>query len=264
MMSSASYYSGDFQASLYFSEQAIELDDRVNCTHKAPIAGADPAIVARDYLEMALLMMGHLERALSVSEQSMAIALDRGHLFSIVWAGVSRIAALASFGRFVEAIACADHALDICQRHGFNSRIGNVLRHRGPLLFELGDEERGLVEIEQGLSLWRKRSGQFLLARNLAKLAEYQLRADQNEQAGASLDEAQHLAETTEEKHYPAEIVRLRGRLWHTRGDQRKARHYFELAIAQARTQGARLLELNAARDLATLEATGGGGTRGA
>ena len=84
MMAGANSHIGEFQQSLAFSEKAIELDDEVACTHKVPWAAADPAIVARDYVEMAARMMGDFERSLSVSEQSMAIALDRGHLFSVV------------------------------------------------------------------------------------------------------------------------------------------------------------------------------------
>ena len=53
MMGGANCHAGEFQQSLAFSEKAIELDDKVNCTHKAPWAAADPAIVARDYVEMA-------------------------------------------------------------------------------------------------------------------------------------------------------------------------------------------------------------------
>jgi len=172
VIGSAHCHMGDFQESLAFSEKAIELNDQVNCTHKAPWAGADPAVVARDLVEMASRPMGHLERSLSVSGQCMAIALDRGHLFSMVWASVSRVLALTSFGRYAEAVACADDALAICETHGF-SRIGNILQHRGPALFELGDEERGLADIQRGLAFWRERSGSFFLARNLAKLGEY-------------------------------------------------------------------------------------------
>ncbi len=96
------------------------------------LGGADPAIVARDFVEMASRVMGHLERSFAVSEQGMAIALERGHLFSIVWASVCSVLALTGFGRYAEAVACADHALAICEKHGFHTRIGNVLQHRGP------------------------------------------------------------------------------------------------------------------------------------
>ncbi len=258
MLGSASCHIGDFRQSLDFSEKAIELDDEVNCTHKAPSAGADPAIVARDLVETASRVMGQLDRAAAVSEQSMAIALDRGNLFSIVWASVSRVLALTSLGRYAEAVACADHALAICEKHGFHSRIGNILQHRGPALFELGDEERGLADIQRGVTLWRERSGTFFLARNLAKLAEYQLRAYQLEQARASLGEAENVAETTEEKMHLAEIIRLRGLIWLAEGHREQARVCFERAIAQARDQGARLFELNAARDLAKLDLEAG------
>ncbi len=188
----------------------------------------------------------------------MAIALERGHLFSIVWASVARILALTSFGRYAEAASCADNALAICEKHGFDTRIGNVLQHRGPALFELGDEERGLADIQRGVTLWRARSGTFLLTRNLAKLAEYQLRANQVAEARANLDEAEQLAETTEEKMHLAEIIRLRGRLWQAEGNYDQARLCFERAIAQSREQGARLFELNAARDLARLAGKSG------
>jgi tetratricopeptide (TPR) repeat protein len=258
MVSSAHCHLGDFGQSLAFSERAIELDDQVNCRHKAPVSGADPAIVARDVVEMAARPMGHLERALAVSEQGMVIALERGHLFSIVWASVSRVLALTSFGRYDEAVACADNALAICEKHGFDTRIGNVLHHRGPALFELGDEERGLADIQRGVTLWRARSGTFLLTRNLAKLGEYQLRANRLEQARANLDEAERLAETTEEKMHLADILRLRGLLWQAEGRYDQARFCFERAIARSREQGARLFELNAARDLAKLSAKTG------
>jgi tetratricopeptide (TPR) repeat protein len=257
---SAHCHMGDFQQSLAFSEKAIELDDRVNCTHKAPVSGADPAIVVRDLVEMAWRPLGHLDRSLAVSEQGMEIALERGHLFSIVWATVARVLALTSFGRYAEAVACADNAIAICERHGFNTRIGNVLQHRGPALFELGEEEQGLSDLKKGVTLWRERNGIFFLARNLAKLGEYQLRANQFEQARTSLDEAKGLVETTDEKMHIAEIIRLRGCLLHAEGDYRQARICFERAIAKSREQGARLFELNAARDLARLSTKTGDG----
>jgi DNA-binding response OmpR family regulator/class 3 adenylate cyclase/tetratricopeptide (TPR) repeat protein len=261
MMGGASCHAGEFQQSLAFSEKAIELDDKVNCTHKAPWAAADPAIVARDYVEMASRMTGHFERSLAISEQSMAIALERGHLFSTVWASVSRVFALSGFGRYPEAVACADHAVEICERYGFESRIGNVLLHRGPVLFELGDEERGLADLQRGVALWRRTSGIFMLARNMMMLADYQLRANQLEQARTSLAEAERLAETTEEKDQLAEIIRLRGRIWQTDGHREEARRCFERAIAQSRDQRARLFELHAARDLVRLSAEAGGTT---
>jgi class 3 adenylate cyclase/tetratricopeptide (TPR) repeat protein len=259
-MGTTSYSVGDFRNALVYSQRAMELDGEVNSTHRAPWGGADPAIVARDYVEMASRVLGDLARSFSVSEQCMAIALDRGHPFSIVWASVCRIVALAGFGLYAEAVACADHAIAICEKHGFNTRIGNVLYHRGPSLFELGDEEEGLADLQRGAAQWRERNGLFFLARNLAKLAEYQLRANQLEQAGANLGEAERLTETTEERDHIAEIIRVRGLVWQAEGQPEQARLCFERAITKSRDQGARLFELNAARDLARLSTKTGDG----
>ncbi len=258
MMGGASFHRGDFQQSLAFSERAIALDDRVNCTHKAPWAAADPAIVARDYLEMACRMMGYFDRSLALSEQAMAIALDRGHLFSIVWASECRVTALSSFGRYAEALACADRAIEICESHGLDARTGNVLLHRGPVLFELGDAEQGLADIRRGVELWRETSGIFMLTRNMAMLGEYQLRADLVEEADASIREAEQHAEATEEKYQLADIIRLRGHILQRQGQYEKARWCFHQAIARARKQAARLFELHAARDLARLDMQAG------
>ncbi len=261
MMAGASSHIGEFEQSLGYAEKAIELDDAVACTYKSPWAAADPAIVARDYVEMAARMMGHFERSLAVSEQSMAIAVDRGHLFSVVWATVSRVSALRNFGRYAEAVACADRAIETCEKYGFDARIGNVLLHRGPALFELGDAERGLADIQRGVDLWRKTSGTFMLARNVAIIADYQLRANQRESASISLREAERLAETTEEKDQLAEIIRLRGRIWQSEGNPDNARLCFERAVARSRDQRARLFELHAARDLVRLNSEADGST---
>jgi tetratricopeptide (TPR) repeat protein len=174
-------------------------------------------------------------------------------LFSIVWASVSRIFALRSFGRYAEAVACANRAIEICEKYGFDARIGNVLLHRGPALFDLGDKERGLAELERGVVLWRKTSGLFMLARNMTMLADYQLQAQQFEHARINLGEAERLAEATEEKDHLAEIIRLRGRVWQSENNYEAAKECFERAIARSRAQQARLFELHAARDLVRL-----------
>jgi hypothetical protein len=94
LISAAHHQIGNFEPSLAFAEKAIELDDQVQCKHKAPWCGADPVIAGRDMVEMAARPSGYLNRALATSEQGMAIAPERGHLFSIVWAIVSRALAL--------------------------------------------------------------------------------------------------------------------------------------------------------------------------
>jgi tetratricopeptide (TPR) repeat protein len=55
-----------------------------------------------------------------------------------------------------------------------------------------------------------------------------------------------------------AEIFRLHGRRLQAEGHYDQARRCFERAMARARDQGARLFELNAARDLTSLDAEAG------
>src|SRR5205814_1687973 len=134
---------GDFAQSLAFAEKAIELDDRVNCTHKSPSSGADPAIVARDLAEMALRHLGHLDRSLTESEQCMTIAMNRGHPFSIVWASVSRVLALTSFGRYAEEVA---------ETTDEKMHLAEIIRLRGRLLQAQGCLDEAKMCFERAIA----------------------------------------------------------------------------------------------------------------
>jgi predicted ATPase len=89
----------------------------------------------------------------------------------------------------------------------------------------------------------------------LALLAEALAAANRHDRALHILDEALALAESTGERMYEAEVCRLRGESLLTTGRQglEAAGACFERALAIARRQGARSLELRAATSLARL-----------
>ena len=130
--------------------------------------------------------------------------------------------------------------------------IGNVFLHRGPVLFDIGDEERGLADLERGVALWRKTSGLFMLARNMMMLADYQIRAKQPEEACISLGEADALPKRPRTRitrgNHPAAWPDLP-----ERRSPRRGQAVLRQAIARSRDQRARLFELHAARDLVSL-----------
>jgi len=95
--------------------------------------------------------------------------------------------------------------------------------------------------------------GNFLLiTQDLARLAELHLRLGEIEQGLAVLSEALSLAERTDERHYVAELHRLRGELSRPRSPD-EAEAAFKSALDLAARQEARWLELRAAISLARL-----------
>jgi predicted ATPase len=57
---------GEYKSAWEQTTAACALDDGMPCTHENPIAGADPAIVARGYASMSGLVLGYLDRCLSL------------------------------------------------------------------------------------------------------------------------------------------------------------------------------------------------------
>ena len=84
-------------------------------------------------------------------------------------------------------------------------------------------------------------------------LDEAQARAGQPEEGLTTLDEALVLVERTDERHWEAELYRLRAELLLMQGDEAEAEASLHRAIDVARRQSARSWELRATTSLARL-----------
>ena len=259
MLAGASCHMGEFEQSLACSSRAIELDDDVNCTHRAPWAAADPAIVSRDYVGNVRSADGPF-RAIIVC--SRAKHGDRPGSGALVLHCVGQ---RVPHFRPAQLSAATPRRLPVpimlsrfARSMDLTRESATFLLHRGPVLFEWVIKSGVWQTCNEGVALWRKTSGLFMLARNMMMLADYQIRAQQPGRACISLGEAERLAEATEEKDHLAEIIRLRGRIWQSEGNHEAARQCFEQAIARSRAQRARLFELHAARDLVSLAVDAG------
>jgi adenylate cyclase len=94
----------------------------------------------------------------------------------------------------------------------------------------------------------------------LTLLAEIYLLGRQIENGLAALDEAMGMVEATGECYYEPEIHRLRGVCLQGQGQSEEAVTAYQQAIATARTQGSKSLELRAAIDLSRFWQTQGKG----
>ncbi len=253
MLGIARHYLGDFKPALEQLQMAIDLDNEVNCTDANPFGGGDPAIAARAYASITAKYLGFVEKSHAWCEEGVRIAQGRGHAWSIAWAQLSLAISLHSAGCYTESLAAADEAIRICEKNGFVPRMGNALVYRGASYFDLGQYEHGLREVRSGIGIWRKTSNTFGLTQLICELARLQVRANRADEASASICEAEHISETTDETFFLAEISRLRGRIWFLRENFENARTCYERAIARAKESEARLFELRATRDLAHL-----------
>jgi adenylate cyclase len=118
----------------------------------------------------------------------------------------------------------------------------------GRSLIETGDLKRGLRVLEEGLARHTTTHSALLRPYYLVLLAGAQLRAGLPNLAQAALDESARMAEATGQHAYDAEHARLQGEVQSVTGHADAAEESYRRALAVARRQGARWLELRAAR----------------
>ena len=152
--------------------------------------------------------------------------------------------------------ARAEEEMALSNEHGFPiwSAFGMILR--GWALAEQ-DEQRmeGIRQIRQGIATWRATGAEVFQPYHLALLAEAYGAGGQVEAGLRVLAEALSVVDKTAERYCAAELHRLMGELLlrHPSPDERQAETCFHQALAVARHQQAKSLELRGATSLSRL-----------
>jgi class 3 adenylate cyclase/tetratricopeptide (TPR) repeat protein len=235
----------------------MEINDRT-LRHDSTFGGGDVRVTARYYLARANLVFGFQDKADRVAAETLTLAKEIGHPFSIAWALITGGRTNFWGGKYADAVALLDQSIEINDRYGFVGRQGLSLACRGMTVMALGDVSSGVEEFDRGLDLWRRSSGQFAVDLLLVEAADILVQNGCYEVARPYLEEARrHFASGPERSGY-AEFFRIDGRLMAVDGDRGAARAKFQEARAIAESQGANRFRLRASRDLARLLAEDG------
>ena len=125
--------------------------------------------------------------------------------------------------------------------------------HGGWSLTSLGQASDGVSLLTKGISLVHATGAVNASPFHLWCLAEAHAKLDQLAEGLSKLGEATEFIEATDERYWEAEVYRLRGDLLSAAGDQTAAEESYHRALAVARRQRAKTLELRAATSLARL-----------
>jgi class 3 adenylate cyclase/predicted ATPase len=257
------FFEGHFALAVDYIERANALYDpklhgELAVTHSLGTAG-----VARANVATCLWFLGYPDRARRLVGEVIEAARNDGHPFTL--AGVEVMGAMvfhlcrdAASARPLE-----EEALRIATEQGFALWIGGALCGLGNSIMELGGLEEGMERMREGLALFRATGGQTNTACQLGWLARQCLAAGRIDQAEKAVDEALALVERNLDTFYVSELWRLKGEVMCSRSDDGAAAALFEHALALARAQDARSLELRAATSLARLTQRRGADRRG-
>jgi predicted ATPase len=242
-------------------ERALTLYDPLKHRSHTFLFGQDVAVACKAFGAMALWLLGYPDQAALKSREATALGHELSQPSSHVLA--LHFAAMLHQCRREprEVLACADLSTAISAEQGFSfwHAGGTVLR--GWALSECGSRAEGIVVLRQGLEAWLATVSVTYQTYYLALLAEVLGNDGQIEEALQRADEALRLAERTSERFFEAELHRLQGVLQLRSAesvDLIRVEACFHEAIALARRQGARSLELRAVMSLCRLYQTQG------
>jgi DNA-binding SARP family transcriptional activator/predicted ATPase len=217
------------------------------------LRGSDAGTSALAYDACCLWCLGYPEQALKRSDEALALARELGHPFSLAdvlcYAGCMfnemRRDAQALKGNAEELMRLANEKVP-----GWS---GAGTRFRGEALAMLGQVQEGMAQMREGMAAEQSVGVRAFLSGTRGSLAEAQAKAGQPEQGLTILAEALTLVEQTSERHWEAELYRLKGELLLMQGDEAEAEASLHNAIEVARHQQAKSWELRATVSLCRL-----------
>jgi len=251
------YWLGAFAAVRAHVDQGLAFYDPQ--THSPAVSDAvhDPEVVGRCVAAGALWHLGYPEQARQHLDTALTRARELAHPFTLaqVFYGATTFALLR---REVQvAREQAEALITLATAQGFPFELAGGMLCRGLVLTEQGRQEEGMQQIRQGLAAHQATGAAAGQPYALAFLARAYGQNGQGDKGQQVLDEALAHVHRTGERCYEAELYRLKGELLLQRGKSHKTlvgvEECFRQAVAVARRQQAKALELRAAMSLGRL-----------
>jgi transcriptional regulator with AAA-type ATPase domain/predicted ATPase len=248
------YHLGELAPARTHLEQAVALY-RSQPLRSLATPGSDPSVVCLSYMALILWGLGYPDQALERSYEALTLTQELAHPFSLAFALVMASALCACLRETQTTQERAEAAIALSTEHRFAQFSEAATIWRGWVLVAQGQGEAGLSQMRRGLAAWRAIGAGLVLPYNLALLAEAYGQGGQAEEGLPVLDEALTVADKTGERWWEAELHRLKGELLLKQAvpDTHQAETCFHQALAIARRQQAKSLELRAAMSLSRL-----------
>jgi predicted ATPase len=228
-------------------------DPQQHHTH-ALLYGQDLGVLCQGYTRP-LWSLGYPEQARQRSYAAMTLAEELQHPFSLAFA-LNWLATVSQFRREVQGTyKWAERVVALCTEQGFGLWVPFATVLRGWALAQQGQYVEGIAQMQQGTAAWRATGATVDQPYFLALLADAYGHAGHVDNALALLEEALVVAHDYEDMYWAPEVYRLKGDLLLRQGlsEERDAEACWHQALALARHQQAKSLELRAAMSLAHL-----------
>jgi class 3 adenylate cyclase/predicted ATPase len=226
-------------------------DPEQHRSHALTYGGHDPAVCGKGQGAMMLWLLGYPDQAVTEAREGIVLAETLTHMPSVGHALWFAATACQLRRDTPGVLDLAERLLAMAGEHGLRQSqwIGGIMH--GWACAHLADSEEGLSELRRAVIS----HGGTHRSYYTAVLAETELRAGHLERATAALDDAVAISDALDETFWRAGILCVQGDLIRARSadDWRAAQDRYSEAVAIAREQQAKSLELRATTCLARL-----------
>ena len=249
-------YRGDFSGAHAHLQRAIAIcDDPEQRRIWALHTGQNSAVTHRCYLFLSLWHLGYPDQALRWCEETVALARQIGHPFSLDYS-LHHCGWLYLQSRLPAQLrTVAEEEIAIAAEQGFALWHASGTFFQGAGMLLQGERDHGMPLLQKGLDAWQVTGARLTVTYQLCTLVDAYTQEGRFADAHRTLEQGLALVEQTDEHCYEAELQRLKGELLLADGpDQaRLAQDCFQQAIETARRQQSRAWELRATMSLARL-----------
>ena len=241
------FHLGKLAASREQIQQAVPAYDDPPDPALELFAGPDVGVFCRAYLAHLAWQFGDPEQAVAKGEESIALAREISHPFSLAIA-LDYAAVLDVFRHDGKgALARATEASEICRKHGFAYYLAWAEIVRGWAIAVEGDAPAGLAELRHGLDSLKATGAELRLPFYYGLLAEACGLAGQTGEALANVASGFAFQSKNSEVWSAPDLHRIHGDVLLHTGDVSGAEASYRRAMESARQGGSRGFEMRAA-----------------
>ncbi|HEX8434320.1 protein kinase domain-containing protein [Archangium sp.] len=255
------FWRGNYPEGLRHSNQVKQL------VRRAPFLGSlarirgdgdqgyvsEQVLYAYLYAAFSEMMLGNMRRAREGLRESLAVAEAMQHPYALA-------ITLAFCSWFEYEVGEAEAARDLASRmiaissgNGFMFTLAMGYCIQGWATAQLGDVDKGIATVQQGLGLIRAIGTLIIYPAFLSCLLRAQLLGGKTAEGLAAVREGLEMLETNLSRRARLDLLQLQGELLLQQGDLEAARASLEEAVTEARDSGAKFQGLRAASLLARL-----------
>jgi class 3 adenylate cyclase/predicted ATPase len=236
-------------------DRALALYDPAKHRSLAMHFGQDARVSALAYRSLALCILGYPKAALAETERALSDAREIGQAATLMFALALTALTHICCSNYAVANALVDDLVVLANEKGASLWQAGGMALRGCIFTLTGRSSDAVELITSGIAAWRLTGATVWLPFYLSHLARAHGELGQFDDAWRCIGEATTAVESTKERWYEADVIRMSGEiaLMSPQQDAAKAQTYFERALAIALAQHAKAWELRAGMSMARL-----------